>query len=89
MLLDTFGAILLSLIAPARNCLSITPNDNAVVPFLPKAIYVGTTGAFAVRAIDGSSDVTFINVANGTILDIRVASVRATGTTAINLIGRA
>jgi hypothetical protein len=89
MSLDTFGAVLDSLIAPARNCFSITPNDNVVLPFLPKAIYVGTGGTLVLRAIDGSSDVTFTNVANGTILDIRVTSVRATGTTATNLIGLA
>lgn len=89
MPLDTFGAVLDSLIAPARNCFSITPNDTAELPFLPKAIYVGTGGTLVVRAIDGSSDVTFTNVANGTILDVRVTSVRATGTTASNLIGLA
>lgn len=44
MPLDTFSAVLDSLIAPARNCFSIVPNDNAVLPFLPKAIYVGSGG---------------------------------------------
>jgi hypothetical protein len=87
MPLDTFGAVLDSLIAPARNCFSITPNDTAVLPFLPKAVYVGTSGTLVVRAIDGSADVTFTNVANGTILDIRVTSIRSTGTAATNLIG--
>ena len=86
MPLDTFGAVLDSLIAPARNCFSITPNDTAVLPFLPKAVYVGTSGTLVVRAIDGSADVTFTNVANGTILDIRVTSIRSTGTAATNLI---
>jgi hypothetical protein len=89
MPLDTFGAVLDSLIAPARNCFSITPNDTAALPFVPKAIYVGTGGSLVVRAIDGSSDVTFTNVPNGSILDIRVSSIRATGTTAANLIGLA
>ena len=58
-----------------------------MLPFLPKAVYVGTSGTLVVRAIDGSADVTFTNVANGTILDIRVTSIRSTGTAATNLIG--
>jgi len=89
MPLDNFSAVLDSLTAPARNCFSITPNNTEALPFLPKAIYVGTGGNLVVRAIDGGSDVTFTNVANGTILDIRITSVRATGTTASNLVGLA
>lgn len=89
MSLDNFGSVLDSLIAPARNCFSITPNNAATLPVLPKAIYVGTGGSLVVRAVDGTSDVTFINVASGSILDIRITAVRATGTTAANLIGLA
>lgn len=86
---DTFSTVIDSLVAPARNCFSITPNDTAILPSLPKAIYVGTGGNLVVRAVDGTADVTFTNVANGTILDIRITSIRATGTTAANLIGLA
>jgi len=89
MTLDPFSTVIDNLIAPARNCFSITPSDSAVLPFLPKAIYVGTGGNLKVRAVDGTGDVTFANVANGTILDIRITSVRATGTTASNLVGLA
>jgi hypothetical protein len=89
MPLDTFGTALDSLVAPARNCFSITPNDTAALPFVPKAIYIGTGGNLVIRAIDSSSDVTFTNVPNGTILDIRATSIRATGTSATNLIGLA
>lgn len=89
MPLDTFSAVLDSLTAPARNCFAITPNDNAALPFLPKAIYVGVGGNLVARAIDSGSDVTFTNVTSGSLLDIRLTSVRATGTTASNLIGLA
>lgn len=89
MPLDNFSSVLDSIIAPARNCFAITPNDTAQLSILPKAIYVGTGGNLVVRAVDGDSDVTFTNVANGSLLDIRVLSVRATGTTATNLIGLA
>ena len=86
---DKFNATVDSVIAPARNCFSITPGDNGVLPVLPKALYVGGDGDIVVRAVDGSSDVKFANVRSGTILDIRVTSVRATGTTATNLVGLA
>lgn len=89
MPLDKFSAVIDSLTAPARNCFFVTPSDNMALPFLPKAIYVGTGGNLVLRAIDSNSDVTFVNVANGTILDIRVTSIRATGTTASNLVGLA
>lgn len=86
---DTFAAVLDSLIAPARNCFAITPSDTANLPVLPKAIYVGSGGTLVIRAADAVSDVTFMNVPSGSILDIRVTSVRATGTSAGNLVGLA
>lgn len=89
MPLDTFSTVLDSLIAPARNCFAITPSDSVALPIIPKAIYVGTGGNVVLRSLDGSNDVTFLNVANGTILDVRAAFVRAGGTTAANLIGLA
>lgn len=84
---DNFDATLDSLIAPARNCFPITPNNTADLPILPKAIYVGNGGRLVVRAVDSPEDVTFDNVASGTILDLRVIAVRQTGTTASNLVG--
>jgi hypothetical protein len=89
MHLDAFGAAFDSLTVPVRNCYSINRSNTAALPFLPKAIYEDTGGALVVRVIDGSSDVTFTNVANGTILNVRVMSVRATRATATNLIGLA
>lgn len=67
MHLDALGAGFNSLIVPLRNCFSITRSDTAALPFLPKAIDENTGGALVVRAIDGSSDVTFTNVRNGPI----------------------
>lgn len=89
MPLDTFGTVLDSLIAPARNCFAITPQDDVLLSVVPKAIYVGTGGKLSVRAVDSTSDVTFNNVPSGSILDVRVTAIRATGTTAANLIGLA
>lgn len=84
---DNFGYVLDSIVAPARTCFSVTPHDTAELPLLPKALYIGGGGSLVVRAIDSDADVTFVNVADGTILDIRIIAVRATGTTATNLVG--
>lgn len=89
MPLDNFGSALDSLIAPARNCFAVTPNDSAGLPSLPKAIYVGVGGDVTLRAADSAQDVTFVNVPSGTILDVRTAFIRATGTTAGNILGLA
>jgi hypothetical protein len=86
---DNFDSALDSLIAPARNCFPITPNDTANLVSLPKALYIGSGGNLVIRAVDGTQDVTFANLASGTILDVRALIVRATGTTAGNLVGLA
>ena len=86
---DKFDRAVDSVIAPARNCFSITPSDVGELPVLPKAIYVGNGGDIVLRAVEGCCDVLFVNVASGTILDIRATSIRATGTTASSIVGLA
>ncbi|MBN8832091.1 MAG: hypothetical protein J0G94_16060 [Sphingomonadales bacterium] len=64
------------------------PARKAIDP-LPKAIFVGTGGNITLRAADGSADVVFKNVASGQILDVRARFIRATGTTAADIVGLA
>lgn len=89
MSFDGFGSSVDSIVAPTRNCFTVTPNDVSVLAVLPKAIYVGTGGTIVLRAIDSAQDVTFVNVASGSVLDVRATIIRATGTTATNIIGLA
>lgn len=74
---------------PARLAFAITPHATNEVDPLPKAIYVGTGGDLVGRAAGSSADVTFKNLASGQILDVRLQYVRASGTTATNLVGLA
>lgn len=78
-----------SLTSPAQICFEIAPDDAADVLQVTKAIYVGEGGDVRLQSVDGPSDVTFTNVPSGAVLDVRVKAVRATGTSAANIIGLA
>ena len=75
--------------APSRAPFPVTPHDSAELSTLPKALYVGTGGTVVLRGVDGTSDVTFRNIANGQVIDVRAQYVRATGTTATDIIALA
>ena len=86
---DPFENAADSLIAPAKMAYPIVPDDNADLSTATKAIYVGTEGDITLRAIDDETDVTFRNLAAGTILAVRTRAVRSSGTTATDLVGLA
>lgn len=75
--------------APARRCFAIVPHATNDLPIVTKALYIGGAGDVMLRSIDGDQDVLFRNLSAGSILDVRVAAVRAAGTTATNLVGLA
>jgi len=75
--------------APSRAPFAITPHDTNELTIVPKAIYVGTGGTLVLRGVEGTADVTFKNIANGQVLDVRAQYVRITGTTAADIIGLA
>lgn len=71
---------------------SVTPSDTYVfdassdtVPNPPRAIYVGTGGDISLVSLDGDT-VIFKNVVTGTLLPVYFKQVKATGTTASNLV---
>lgn len=74
---------------PARGPFAIVPHDVNELPFLPKGIYVGTGGDVCLRGIDGTEDVTYKNLPSASYINVRAQFVRATGTTATNLIAEA
>jgi hypothetical protein len=63
---------------------AITPSDSTVVDF--NGIYVGGAGNLTVTLLNGT-DVTLTAVIVGQIYPLRVTKVKATGTTATNLVG--
>lgn len=76
-----------SLTAPARRAVAITPNDSTALLNLPKALYIGTGGTIAMRGVDSDVDQNWKNVPPGTILPFRAQYIRATGTTAADILG--
>jgi len=83
---DPFAARPDTVIAPARAPYAVTPHDVNELPITPRALFVGTGGTLVLSGIDASSDVTLRNVASGQVLDIRARFVRATGTTAADIV---
>ena len=68
----------------AGNASAITPSDT--IEFQgPVVVYVGVTGNMVVKTAAGD-DATFLNVQAGSVLPVRVKQVKATSTTATNLI---
>lgn len=89
MTIDRYAALADDVRSPARRPFAILPSDTVELADLPKAIYVGTAGNVTLRGADAGADVLFKAVPAGTILDVRARFVRATGTTAADLVGLA
>lgn len=86
---DAFQNNSQSAITPSENCFAINPDDNNELPFLTKAIYIGSGGDLVMLIGKSQTPVTFRNVLAGSVLDVRVRAVKSTGTTAADLVGLA
>lgn len=83
---DQHGSSSEGLSGPADDAETITPSDAAELASITRALYVGGSGDVVV-VMRGGQTVTFRAAAAGSTLPIRVKQVRATGTTATNLVG--
>lgn len=71
---------------PAQRAFAVTPaNSDFANEVQARALYVGGAGDVTVVTV-GNDTVTFAAVPAGTILPVSVKQVRATGTTASNLV---
>lgn len=86
---DQFSSRNDSATAPARNPYALLPHDTNELTVIPKGIYVGTGGDITLRGVDATADVTYRNLPDASYIAVRAAYVRATGTTAANLIAEA
>lgn len=83
---DAFGGTLDSVSAPATRGAAVVPHDANPLGDVPKALYVGGAGNLVVRGSGGGGDVAFRGVPAGTVLPFRALFVRATGTTATDIV---
>lgn len=83
---DAFSAAADSASAPARRALAVTPHDSTALADIPKALFVGTGGTITMRGVDGSTDQLWRNVPSGALIPFRAQFVRATGTTAADIL---
>lgn len=83
---DSFASYADNGLAPARAPFAVTPHDLQALTQVPKGIYVGSGGNVTLRGVDASSDVTYCNLPDASYIAVRALYIRATGTTAANLI---
>jgi hypothetical protein len=74
--------------APADFYEAVTPSDTVELTHISRAIYVGTGGNLVAVRTTGA-EVSFTAVPDGTMLPIRVKRIKATGTTATNIVSLA
>ena len=83
---DAFSNSADAVSAPATRAVAVTPHDANPLDDVPKALFVGTGGNVTLRGSGGGVDVLFRNVAAGSVLPFRALYVRATGTTAADIV---
>jgi hypothetical protein len=70
---------------PVDDAAEVTPHDTTALDPTPTGLYVGVTGDVTVITARGTT-VTFTAVPAGSILPIRVTHVKATGTSATDIV---
>ena len=87
--MDRFEDFRDSAALPSRSPFAITPDDTTALAILPKGIYVGTGGDVTLRGVESAEDVVYRNLPDASYIAVRASHVRASGTTATDLIGEA
>lgn len=72
---------------PAQGAVAVTPSDGTdLAPTGCRALFIGTGGNISIDTQQGDTAVIHKNVASGSILQIGAKRVRATGTTATDIV---
>lgn len=82
---DQFQFVADHVSAPATRGVAVVPHDAVPLADVPKALWVGTAGHLALRGTSGA-DVVLRNVGAGSVVPFRAQFVRATGTTAADIV---
>lgn len=71
---------------PAKRAAAITPSDATDLETPTRGIYIGVTGDVTVDLEDSGTTILFKGAVAGSVLPVEAKRVRATGTTATNLV---
>jgi len=82
---DPYANIGDDVLGPARHAAAVSPSDANDLPTASKRLWIGGTGAVALVTVGGDT-VTYTGVPAGTYLQVRAARVKATGTSATNIV---
>jgi hypothetical protein len=82
---DPFSNHESGLTSPIRNIAAVTPNNDADLPTVSRALYIGTGGTLKVTMQGGMTE-TFVGVLAGVWYPFSVKRVWATGTTAASIV---
>jgi len=66
------------------SAVAVTPSDSAVIKHT-RGLWIGTTGSITITMMNGV-DVPFVGINAGTLLPFQCTAVKATGTTASNIV---
>ncbi len=83
---DTFVSNSTGLSSPAKNAFTVTPHDTNQLTFVTRGIWVGAAGNMIVIT-SGGDTVTLVGIVAGTLIPLRVHTIKATGTTAASIVG--
>lgn len=70
---------------PSGKFFAVTPNDSTDFDFVPRGVYVGSTGNLVCVDSDGN-EVTFVSLAIGVPHPIRPVRIKATGTSVTGIV---
>jgi len=79
---DRFAHLADQVSAPATRAVAVVPHDGNALTDIPKALFVGSGGDVTMRGVGGGADTVWKNVPAGSVLPFRASHVRATGTSA-------
>ena len=83
---DPFSTRADSVSAPALRARAVTLHDSDALPDIPKALYIGSGGTITMRGSGDSADSVWTNVPSGSVIPFRPSHIRATGTTAADIL---
>src|SRR5579884_2034175 len=85
IMVDRYAGTGIDLLAPANDGAAVTPSDSANLPISSKRLWVGGAGNVSLVTVNGTP-LTYTSVPAGTYLQVRAQQVKATGTTASNIV---